>query len=416
MNLQCVSFDLKKSSLEAKKALVIKEEEFVFIFNKIKQTLGLSELLILSTCNRTEVYFFSEKDQTEELFHLFKLINNVSLSKTDHFDFLLIPDNKKALKHLSEVALGMHSQVLGDIQVIHQVKTAYKKSCELGGAQLYLHKVMHRIFALNKRVSNETEFKKGVSSISSAAMQFVKKISKSKKVPVLIVGTGESGEETIKNLLNSGYRNLTVVNRTYSKAVDVANKFGIKCQKIHSLNTLVEHHKIIISSLSTSEKVINRTNVPMSLSTYQYRFFLDLSVLGVVDESIEENPENLVFGLKYMKDQNEETVQLRQKELPKVNAFISSEIESLEAWFMETKLINKLAVLKEQVTKINQIEILSLLKNELSEIENKLSPLYYEKIAQRFLEMCERQNLLAVLKEDLYSVFSVAPESVNSKA
>lgn len=413
MKLQCVSFEFKNANQAVKERLVINEVCFVTVYNRIRETLGIAELLILSTCNRTEFYFFSDTDQTQDLEKYFQTINEIRDSHYDHVKLLLISNNDSAMKHLSEVSLGVHSQVLGDVQVINQVKKAYKKASELGGAQLYLHKIMHRIFALNKQVTNQTKFKNGVSSISSATIQFVKRISKAKDTPILILGTGESGRETIKNLLNSGYQNITVVNRTTKKAVDVAKQFEIKSSTITNLRGLVESHKIIISSLSTNDKVINRTNVPMELSTYDYRYFLDLSVLGVVDVSIEENPENLVFSLKYMTEQNEETKKIRRNELPEVNKIIQEEVDALKVWFFENRLLNQLSELKKQVTKVNQLEVLSLLRTDLMRFEDKVSPEFFRQITARCMALCERENSHFSLEKELYSIFNV--EEVKSK-
>jgi len=404
MNLQCLSFAFKESSSENKSKFVLHGFYLVSVYKRIHQELGLSELLILSTCNRTEIYFFAPENYVQKVRDCF--FDHQSITQNNLVDVIEEQyfETENSFRHLSLVAVGAESQVLGDIQVINQIKESYKKCVELGFAKALMHKALHRIFAFNKQVENQTQFKKGAVSISSAASQFIGKIA-NKKDSILVVGAGESNQETIKNLINNGYPNITIVNRTLEKAQQVSKEYGVSYANYDDLKSCINDSDVVITALSVEDKVLTMQNVPMEIGRYKYRYFVDLSVVSVVDEQIEQNPENLYFGINYMVEQNSQTIALRKRELLKVEELISAEADALSNWIVQYRVINKLQELDQRFAQSSKNSILDCLKEDVELNELFASSDIAFVAAQSYFSNSANEHKFSV--SELYDIFNV---------
>ena len=204
MEIKCLSFNFKNADLKIKERFALHKEEIQRISTAIKEILEIDELMILSTCNRTEFYFSSEKYSVIDLKKCVVLVLGVQATPSGVL-VTEINDESETVRHLFEVAIGMHSQVCGDIQVIHQVKEAYQLASESNTIGVLFHHLLHQVFHVNKRIVNETAFKSGASSIASAAVQLVDELtSKNKNSPILLIGAGKNGEDTLEELIDHG--------------------------------------------------------------------------------------------------------------------------------------------------------------------------------------------------------------------
>ena len=137
MELQCLSFLIKDLQSEIKGKLVFREFHFVLFYERVREVLGLPELLVLSTCNRTEFYFFDESNRIEEVLKIFKSLKGITSKELEDVPTSRFTKTNQSFQHLCSVAIGAKSQVLGDIQVISQLKEAYRKAVDLGGVNRY---------------------------------------------------------------------------------------------------------------------------------------------------------------------------------------------------------------------------------------------------------------------------------------
>ena len=221
---KAVSLSFKKAPLEIRELIALDEAACRRFLHTLHHDLGLTDLLVLSTCNRTEVYYSADFDHSSVIIDALGKLKNLpeARSYTPYFDTLT--DADEAVHHLFEVAMGLDAQVVGDLQISNQVKQAYQWSADEDAAGPFLHRLLHTVFFTNKRVQQETSFRDGAASTSYAALELVEELTADVANPrVLVVGLGEIGADVCRHFGDSKlFQDVTICNRTRSKAVDLA--------------------------------------------------------------------------------------------------------------------------------------------------------------------------------------------------
>ncbi len=357
MEIKCLSFNFKNAEVKIKERFALHKEEIQRIATALKEIIEVDELMILSTCNRTEFYFSSEKYSVIDLKRCVVLVMGVQATPSGVM-VTEINDESETVRHLFEVAIGMHSQVCGDIQVIHQVKEAYLFASESNTIGVLFHHLLHQVFHLNKRIVNETEFKAGASSIASAAVQLVDELTvKNKKAPILLIGAGKNGEDTLKNLLTMGYQNITICNRTKAKADLLVEKYGVFLIDFDVLPQKIQNYKVVLTSIHTRNTLINSAFLDLNQVGLDYTYFLDLSVPAAVDVAIESNPSFLVYSIDYMEERNEQTQKARLTQLDSVHAIVDEEVNFFDHWKAVKTMTNAFEKYKEQLIQLRKEDL-----------------------------------------------------------
>ena len=217
---------------------------------KLKETFDVEEALLISTCNRTEIYYSSKVEISSGVIGLVASHKRISSTKlAEHFSLL---DSAETVRHLFNVALGLESKVLGDIQIANQVKRAYQLSADLNLAGPFLHRLLHTIFYANKRVVQETRFQDGTASVASVASDltgnFVGKVANPR---IALVGLGEIGQNVLENI-NKEDLQITLVNRTRSVAESLAGNTTFEVRDIDDLKEVIQNNDVIISAVAVS--------------------------------------------------------------------------------------------------------------------------------------------------------------------
>lgn len=324
MAISCLSYNFRDVTSQHKKGFVFTDNQnLVDLYQILKREFSINDFLILGTCNRTEFYFL-EGDITAIQIFLENTVFRMTL--VEGLEVKVYSEDSATLKHLFAVATGCESQVLGDCQVVFQLKEAYKVANELNDLSGEFHHLIHQVFKLNKRVTNETKLKEGETSVASSAVNLMSRLVKSKKeTPILLIGLGQNGQDTLKNLLQAGYRNITLCNRTFSTAQLIAEKYQLKVRGLEELPELINEHKAIFVSVGSNKLLIDEHSFDWRAIEYHYTYFLDLCAVPSIDVVIEDNPCYEVYGLSYMTDRNEETLNGRKQELEKVRRIIAEE-------------------------------------------------------------------------------------------
>ena len=226
----------------------------------IKNTLEISELLVVSTCNRTEIYYNHEQDKFAEIISMLAIekgiLDQVAVLKKYFKQY----EKVDAIRHLFRVSMGLESQVVGDLQISNQVKRAYQWAADEGTATPFLHRLMHTIFFTNKKVVQQTAFRDGAASVSYAAVEMLQEFAQTIIDPrILIIGVGEIGRDVIKNLSETELTNVTIVNRTLEKAEKFASKYGYKVREFDEVWDAIGEADIVISSIARPEPLLTNT-------------------------------------------------------------------------------------------------------------------------------------------------------------
>jgi glutamyl-tRNA reductase len=359
-NFKLLALTYKTAPLAVREQVSLNELATRQLFDFLRTYSSATEVLIISTCNRTEVYYVADKDLSTEIFKGLSLIKDPAAGFEKHFAKY---EGIAAIQHLFEVAIGLDAQVIGDLQISGQVKNAYQWSADESMAGPFLHRLMHTIFFTNKRVVQETSFRDGAASISYAAKELAEDLTSGLKNPrMLVVGVGEIGQDVCLNLVNSRFKEVTIVNRTEEKAEKLAVKCGFHFSAIENLEAELAKADVIVSSVSGNEPLIT-FDLVTKINSLSHKYFIDLSIPRSVEPSIEDIAGVLVYNLDNIEEKTNEAVEKRKASVPQVLAIIQQAITEFEDWSKEMVVSPTIQKLKNSLEQIRREEVARFLKN-----------------------------------------------------
>lgn len=408
---KAITISHKKASLQLRGQIALNEEESKALMLKMRETFDVSEVLVLSTCNRTEVYYVSESDLGESIIRL--IASQKILSSNEILPYFeIIDDHNEAVRYLFEVSMGLHSQVVGDLQIPNQVKHAYQWSADVQMAGPFLHRLLHTIFFTNKKIVQETSFRDGAASTSYATVEvmetFLPLLSNPK---VLVVGLGEIGEDVCRTLADKGYKNITITNRTLEKAQKLASELGFEVADYQLVNQNILNSDIIISSVRCESPII--TQETLKNKTLAVKYLIDLSVPNSIATDIEEVTGVVAYDLDTIQRRANEALQRRMEAIPQVLSIISDAIGEFNNWSQEmivSPTIQKLKGALEQIRKEEMARFVKELSTEEAEKMEKITASMMQKIIKlpviQLKAACKRgeaETLIDVLN-DLFNL------------
>lgn len=408
-NFKLLALTYKTAPLLVREQVSLNELATKQLFRFVREFTQATEVLIVSTCNRTEIYYCAAEDLSHQIFKGIALIKNPDWGFEQHFASYT---GLAAVQHLFEVGIGLDAQVIGDLQISGQVKNAYQWSADEGMAGPFLHRLMHTIFFANKRVVQETSFRDGAASISYAAKELAEDLTIGVKSPkALVVGVGEIGQDVCLNLVNSTFKEVTIVNRTVEKAEKLAQKCGFKFKGIESLNEELSKADVIISSVSGNEPLITKELV-RGLGILSHKYFIDLSIPRSVEPSVEEVAGAIVYNIDDLQEKTNEAVLKRRAAIPKVVAIINEAIMEFEDWSKEMIVSPTIQKLKNQLEQIRKEELARFLKNAKPEEAAKLEEMS-RSMMQKILKYPVLQLKAACKRGDAESLTEILHELFN---
>ena len=263
--------------------------------------------------------------------------------------------------------MGLDAQVIGDLQISNQVKNAYQWSADEDAAGPFLHRLLHTIFFTNKRVQQETSFRDGAASTSYAALELVEELTGDVANPrVLVVGLGEIGADVCRHLGDSKvFTDVTICNRTRSKAELLAAECGVKVLDFENLVQGLKEADVVISSIAHHTPFFTRELVE-HLDVLSYKFFIDLSVPRSIEADVENVPGILVYNIDAIQSKASAALQRRLDAVPHVRAIIAESIAGLSDWAKEMMVSPTIQKLKNALEQIRQ--------EEMDRFQKKLTP------------------------------------------
>lgn len=365
--LRAVSISYKKAPLQIRERVALDESETKAFYLNLKDVLGLSEAMVLSTCNRTEIYYKSEADHSEVLIKL--LASQKGLASSEIFDFFEVIEND-VITYLFEVSLGLRSQVIGDQQIINQVKIAYQWSADMQMAGPFVHRVLHTVFFANKRLVQETAFRDGAASTSYVTVDLMESFLPMLNNPkILVLGLGEIGEDVAKTLFEKNVKNITLSNRTKEKAQELARTFEFEVLDFEKISEKAKDFDVIISSVR-AEKPIVKSEYLDNKNSLTYLF--DLSVPRSIEPEIEKIPGVVLYGLDEIQKRTDEALEKRKASIPQVKAIINEMVADVENWSKELVVSPTIQKLKNALEGIRQEEMARYLKSMSAEEAEKM--------------------------------------------
>jgi len=332
---------------------------------------GISSLFVISTCNRTEL--IARETTPHELIRLLTTYSNGSLDEFHKYGFER--EGKRAVQHLFKVATGLDSQILGDLQIIKQVKEGYELSASLEMIDGPLHRLMQHIFRGHKRSRNETSLGNGAATVAYAAVKFaVRTFENLTNRNILLVGTGKIGKVTCKNLVNLGASKLTLINRNRDRADFIAGRFNLQVADLNQLPEQLAAADLVIVATGATEPVITIEHMELSCKNPSFKVMLDLSVPRNIDPAVGELDFVDVANMDMLSDVTDEAYRKREKEIPLVKRIIEEEIHQYELWLGEQRVVPTIKALIQKFDTIRDEEMdffrNKIDQNDVEKVEN----------------------------------------------
>ncbi|MFL5787447.1 MAG: glutamyl-tRNA reductase [Flavisolibacter sp.] len=315
----------KKSDASLRGQYAVSKEQYERVL-KMSATLGLDEIVILSTCNRTEIYGFASDWQ-----QLIELLCSETIGDAERFRVSAY--NKKgidAINHAFYVGAGLDSQILGDYEIVGQLKNAVKISKEYGFLGSFTERLFNYVLQSSKLIKNNTKLSGGTVSVSFAAVQYIKRtIANPSSKNILLLGLGKIGINTCKNLIDYlGTKNITLINRSYEKAYALANDLGLKSATIDMLSEEIKKADIILTATSSSTPIILNKDVKGE----REKLIIDLSIPYNVDSETGKLSNVQLVNIDELSKLKDETLKMRLEEVPKAKSIIAELVAEFEIW------------------------------------------------------------------------------------
>jgi len=373
-----IGWSHKNAPVEFRDKLFLSKDEIQGLVKEAVQKDFIQEVTILSTCNRTEFYFVSAN--TSPLTSWVKEWYNDNLKRD--IDFLQCEpythQGNETIKQLFRVASGMESMMLGENQILSQVKTAHEHLLMSSGKTPSLNQLFRDAVSCGKAVRTDTDLCRGAVSISLAAVELAKRIYSSfQKQKILLVGAGESAELTAKHFQENGATQFIIVNRSEERGKRLAEKFSAEYAKLSEIPELLKQVDIVVAATHSKEYLITINQVNQALNARQYKnlLMIDISTPRNIDTEIHKIQEVFLYDIDHLEDVISENLIKRKDEIPSAERIIKEHSRKFISWFKSLEVKPTISLLTQYYEKI-RLEELHRYEHKVSEDEkNAMSKL-----------------------------------------
>lgn len=376
MNIILIGMNHKTAPLEIRERLSLSCENEVNPLSEIMKFPEIREVLYLATCNRVEV--LANTVDTEGAVERLKtfIFHHGNLSVDEMTRCLYLYYDHEAVRHLFRVTSSIDSMVMGEPQILGQVKNAYRAAVEYNATGVILNKILHHAFRVAKRVRTETGIANNAVSVSFAAVELAKKIfGNLEGKAILLIGAGEMSELAARHLLNHGVRKIFITNRTYSRAMQIAETFHGTAIEFDMLPEKLQDVDIVISSTGAPGYIITPPMIEAAVRRRKNRllFLIDIAVPRDIDPKVNEIDNVYLYNIDNLQDIVDANVKSRQREAQKAEAIIDEEVGKYVEWFNTLEVVPTIISLREKMEKIVKTELAksSSWMQSLSEEEKK---------------------------------------------
>lgn len=350
-----VGIDHKAAGVEIRENFSLSADQSQQLILDYKKS-GGDGIMVLSTCNRTEVYAFASCPR--DIIGLFCAQTGVEYET--FLKYQKVKQNREAIEHLFRVGSGLESKILGDFEIIGQIKKSFKLSREMEAHNSFLDRLVNSAIQASKRVKNETSISNGAASTAFAAVQRIKNyISGQGQPKVLLYGTGKIGRTACENLVNqTGLKDITLVNRTEEKAEKLAQRFGLKHLDLNHLPAGLDDADIVILATGASQPTIHQSD----FKTKKKRLILDLSMPRNASSDIYSDPHFEVIDIDHLALITEQNIENRKLEIPAAVEIVRSVADDFYTWLESRRVAPTLQAVRQRMDSWSTREVENLLK------------------------------------------------------
>jgi glutamyl-tRNA reductase len=337
---------------------------------------GIESLVVISTCNRTEIYGYAQHP-----YQLIKLLCDNSQGTVEEFQRVaFVYKNAEAIDHVFRVASGLDSQILGDFEIISQIKSSFSESKSFGLTNAFMERLVNSVIQASKRIKNETELSSGATSVSFASVQYImNNVPDIQNKNILLFGTGKIGRNTCENLVkHTKNDHIILINRTREKAEQVAGKF----------NLIVKDYDLLPLEVAKADVLVVATGAPMPtidkdiLNINKPLLILDLSIPKNVHSNVNEMEGVTVVHLDDLSKITDSTLENRKKHIPAAEAIIEEIKEEFSDWTTARKFAPTINALKEKLNTIKDTE-LNFQRKKISNFDEEQAEIISQRIIHK---------------------------------
>ncbi|OCB75428.1 glutamyl-tRNA reductase [Flavobacterium crassostreae] len=312
---------------------------------------GIESLIVSSTCNRTEIYGFAEHP-----FQLIKLICENSNGSVEEFQKVgFVYKNQEAISHIFRVGTGLDSQILGDFEIISQIRSSFTQSKAMGLANNFIERLVNAVIQASKKIKNDTEISSGATSVSFAAVQYIiKNVEDIGNKNILLFGTGKIGRNTCENLVkHTKNEHITLINRTKDKAEKLAGKLNLIVKDYSELHLELQKADVVVVATGAQNPTVDKA----ILNLKKPLLILDLSIPKNVNADVESLDGVSLVHMDYLSQLTDETLENRKNHIPAAEAIIEEIKEEFNLWTKGRKFAPTIHALKEKLNAIKNSEL-----------------------------------------------------------
>ena len=356
----------KTAPVELRECIAFSGDESITALQTLQRQPDISEVLLFSTCNRVELLFVTD-DKTHTISATKRFIadfNKIPLEQFD--DALYIHEGNEAVRHVFRVASSLDSMMVGEPQILGQIKEAYRIAAEMKSSGVILNRLLHRTFFVAKRIRTETGIGDRAVSISYAAVELGRKIfGNLAGKSVLLVGAGEMAELAVEHLIRNKASEIYVANRTFENGVELAKKFNGKPIRFEEITNFLESIDIVISSTGSPEFVITRDQVKTVIRKRRNRpiFFIDIAVPRDIDPRVNRLTNSYVYDIDDLQGVVDDNIEDRQYEAIKGERIIDEAVISFRQWYDSLEVVPTIVALRNKMETIAAAEIQKTLQS-----------------------------------------------------
>ncbi|MDQ1144843.1 glutamyl-tRNA reductase [Bacillus sp. SORGH_AS 510] len=373
MHILVIGLNYKTAPVEIRERLTFNETELVDAIKKLNTKKSILENIILSTCNRTEIYAVVDQLHTGRYYIKEFLSEWFGLEQAEFSPFLFIYEDDGAVEHLFNVTCGLNSMVLGETQILGQVRTSFMLAQQEETTGSVFNHLFKQAVTLAKRGHSETDIGANAVSVSYAAVELAKKIFGSlANKHVLIFGAGKMGELAAQNLHGNGVKKVTVINRTFDKAKSLASRFNGEAKTLADLQQALIEADILISSTGAKDFVITKEMMAKVEKKRKGKplFMVDIAVPRDLDPRISELENVFLYDIDDLEGIVEANLQERQKAAAKIRLMIEKEIVDFKQWLGMLGVVPVISALREKALAI-QAETMESLERKLPNLSDR---------------------------------------------
>ncbi|WP_445453328.1 glutamyl-tRNA reductase [Flavobacterium sp. 25HG05S-40] len=337
---------------------------------------GIESLIVTSTCNRTEIYGFANHP-----YQLIKLLCENSQGTVEEFqEVAYIYKNQEAINHMFRVGTGLDSQILGDFEIISQIKSAFVESKSNGLVNAFLERLVNSVIQASKKIKTDTNISTGATSVSFASVQYIiKNVKDIAHKNILLFGTGKIGRNTCENLVkHTKHDHITLINRTKDKAERLARKLDVIVKDYADLQLELQKADIVVVATGAQNPTVDKA----ILNLKKPLLILDLSIPKNVHENVTDVEGVTLIHLDHLSQITDETLENRKLHIPAAEAIIEEIVADFMEWTKNRKFAPTIQALKEKLNSIKEGE-LNVQRKKLANFDEEQAELISNRIIQK---------------------------------